>query len=156
GCSLHPATLAPQQPGRTAGAASGGRAGMVRSFSDSARALRAAESCSAAGSAIRRLQLGSGRSARTWAAFNHDQPTVHPYAPERRGRCLRDSRFVLAYGDAIDQIDRPTTGVAIDRHGNLGLARRVIGWIVENDEIRTQLADRQDVAVDVQLHADDG
>lgn len=46
--------------------------------------------------------------------------------------------------------------MAIDPHGNLRFGRRMIRGIVQHDEIGPQLADRQDVTVDVQLHAHDG
>ena len=73
----------------------------------------------------------------------------------RRDR-LGYSRFVLPCFDAIDQTDRPAAGVAVDPHGDLGFAGRMIGRIVQHDEVGTELADRQDVTVDVQLHAHDG
>ena len=48
----------------------------------------------------------------------------------------------------------PTPFAAIDGHDDLAIAGRMVGGIVENEEIRSQLADGHDVSVDAELHAD--
>jgi hypothetical protein len=53
-------------------------------------------------------------------------------------------------------MDGPASLPAIDGHGDLGIGRRVVGRIAQNDEIGPQLADRQDVTIDVQMHANIG
>ena len=58
--------------------------------------------------------------------------------------------------NAVEKVHGPAFFAAVDGHDNLGLDRRVFGWIVQNEEVGAELSDGMDVAVDAQGHANVG
>ena len=55
-----------------------------------------------------------------------------------------------------DQVYPPAPFAAVDRQSDFGIGRSVVGRFPENDEIGRQLPDQEDLAVDVQVHANVG
>src|SRR5438132_593005 len=81
-----------------------------------------------------------------------------PTVPRTVGRLAApsDSRFRPFHPDAVRQPHGPPPLPTVDRYANLPFARRLIRRIVQDEEIRLKLADREDMAVDPQLHANIG
>jgi hypothetical protein len=62
--------------------------------------------------------------------------------------------FWLSCDNAIGQLDVPPPFAPIDGHGNFPLRRRAVRRLVENEEVGTELADRENVTVEAQMHPD--
>lgn len=52
---------------------------------------------------------------------------------------------------AIDEFHAPAALFAVDQHGDFRVGRGMVDWIVQDNVVRTEVADAQDVTVDRQM-----
>lgn len=64
-----------------------------------------------------------------------------------------DRCFPLVGSNALVQMHGPAAFVAIDGHGDLGVARRMIGGLSQDQELGAELGELQDLAIHEQVHA---
>lgn len=96
------------------------------------------------------------------AAMTHEPclpfPTVFGPWPHLRCRgpvgagAPRDRGFPSTYLDSVAEMHRPAAFAAVDRHSDLGIARRMIDRRPKDEELGTELRYRQDAAIHMEVN----